>query len=55
MPSSTFNFKRDIPGQPWTRLMLVTCLLTLGAAIAWEIRCRAWGYAPTLNLSLIHI
>lgn len=49
MHSSTFNFKRTIPGHPWTRLMLVTSLLTLAAATAWEIRCRAWGYAPTLN------
>jgi hypothetical protein len=29
--------------------MVVTCLLTLVAAAAWEIRCRAWGYAPSLN------
>jgi hypothetical protein len=29
--------------------MVVTCVLTLVAAVAWEIRCRAWGYAPTLN------
>jgi hypothetical protein len=49
MPSSIFNFKRSIPGQPWKRLMLMTSLLTLAAATAWEIRCRAWGYAPTLN------
>jgi hypothetical protein len=49
MPSSISNFKRTIPGQPWTRLMLLTCLLTFVAAAAWEIRCRAWGYRPTLN------
>jgi hypothetical protein len=49
MHSSTFNFKRAIPAQPWTRLMLATCLLTLVAAVAWEIRCRTWGYAPSLN------
>ena len=29
--------------------MLVTSLLTLAAASAWEIRCRSWGYAPSLN------
>jgi hypothetical protein len=29
--------------------MGITCLLTLTAATAWEIRCRAWGYAPSLN------
>ncbi len=49
MPSSIFNFKRTIPAQPWTRLMVTASLLTLVAATAWEIRCRAWGYAPTLN------
>ena len=49
MHSSISSFERKIPGQPWTRLMVVTCLLTLGAATAWEIRCRAWGYSPTLN------
>ena len=49
MHSFIFNFKRTIPEQPWTRLMAVTCLLTLSAATAWEIRCRMWGYAPTLN------
>jgi len=29
--------------------MLTASLLTLAAATAWEIRCRAWGYAPSLN------
>jgi len=49
MHSSISSFERKIPGLPWTRLMVVTCLLTLGAATAWEIRCREWGYAPSLN------
>jgi hypothetical protein len=49
MHSSISSFERKIPGLPWTRLMVATCLLTLAAATAWEIRCRAWGYAPTLN------
>jgi len=29
--------------------MLSASLLTLVAAVAWEVRCRAWGYSPTLN------
>ena len=49
MHSSISSFERKIPGLPWTRLMVATCILTLAAAAAWEIRCRAWGYAPTLN------
>jgi hypothetical protein len=49
MHSSISNFKRTIPALPWTGLMLATSLLTLVAASAWEIRCRTWGYEPTLN------
>ncbi len=51
MPSSISNsdFERPIPDRPWSRLLLVSLLLTVGAAIAWEIRARAAGYAPTLN------
>ncbi len=29
--------------------MLAACVLTLIAAAAWEIQCRSWGFAPTLN------
>jgi hypothetical protein len=29
--------------------MLATSLATLVLAAAWEIKCRSWGYAPTLN------
>lgn len=49
MHSSIFNFKRSLPDQPWGRLMLATSLVTLALAAAWEIKCRSWGYAPTLN------
>lgn len=49
MPSSTFNFERPIPALPWRGLGLAVVLLTAAATVAWEIRCRAWGYAPTLN------
>ena len=49
MPSSTSNFERAIPALPWRGILLVVVLLTGVATVAWEIRCRAWGYAPTLN------
>src|SRR5882757_3045672 len=49
MPSSTFNFERAIPALPWRSLGLAVVLVTVAATITWEIRCRAWGYAPTLN------
>lgn len=38
-----------IPGLPWRRLALTAALLTAGATVAWEIRARSLGYAPTLN------
>ncbi len=49
MPSSISSFERTIPDLPWRSLAVAAALLTLGATVAWEIRCRAWGYAPTLN------
>ena len=51
MPSSTsnFDFERPIPAHPWRSLVLTVALLTIAATVAWEIRARAWGYAPTLN------
>ena len=51
MPSSisNFDFQRTIPELPWRRLALTAALLTLVATVGWEIRCRAWGYGPTLN------
>jgi hypothetical protein len=49
MPSSISSFERAIPDRPWRGLALAAALLTLGATVAWEIRARALGYAPTLN------
>lgn len=49
MPSSISNFERRIPERPWPLLTAAVALVTLAAAVGWEIRCRAWGYAPTLN------
>lgn len=51
MPSSTssFDFQRPIPALPWQGLLLSTLLLTAIGTIAWEVRARTWGYAPTLN------
>lgn len=51
MPSSTsnFDFSRPIPAQPWRQLLLAAVAVTALATVAWEIRARAWGYAPGLN------
>jgi len=49
MPSSTFNFEREVPALPWHRLAWTVALVAALAAAAWEVRCRAWGYRPTLN------
>jgi hypothetical protein len=49
MPSSISSFERTIPAMPWRRLVFTVVLLTFVGACAWEIRCRAWGYRPTLN------
>ncbi len=49
MPSSISNFERPIPDLPWRSIVLAVALLTAAATAAWEWRCRAWGYAPTLK------
>src|SRR4051812_2336536 len=49
MPSSISNFERPIPPLPWRSLALTAALLAGIAAGVWEARCRAAGYAPTLN------
>ncbi len=51
MPSSTssFDFVRPIPEQSWRGILLTVVLVTAVAAVGWEIRARALGYAPTLN------
>ena len=49
MPSSISSFERPIPDRPWLRLALVAGVLTAATTVAWEIRARAAGYAPTLN------
>ncbi len=49
MPSSTsnFDFVRPVPDLPWRGILLAVTLLTAVAAVAWEIRVRAWGYVAT--------
>lgn len=49
MHSSTSSFERPIPDLPWSRLALTAVLLVVVGTIAWEIKCRRDGYAPTLN------
>ncbi len=47
--TSSFDFQRPIPAQPWRTLLLTALLLTAAGTVAWEISARARGYAPTLN------
>lgn len=51
MPSSTssFDFVRPVPELAWRGILLTVALVTTVAAVGWELRVRAWGYAPTLN------
>jgi hypothetical protein len=49
MHSSTSNFERTIPSQPWRGLVLSIALVTAAAALGWELWTRAHGYAPVLN------
>ncbi len=49
MHSSTSNFERPIPAQPWRGIAVLVVIVTLLCAIAWEVRCRTVGYGPTLN------
>lgn len=49
MPSSTSSFERPIPAMPWRGMALAATLLTLVAAVAWEVASRRAGYEPTLN------
>lgn len=54
MPSSTSSFntyqlERIIPRHHWSKLALITLLLTAVLTFSWEFYCRSLGYAPTLN------
>ncbi len=49
MHSSTSSFERPIPALPWRGIAVTVAIIVCLAAAAWEIYCRAIGYAPTLN------
>ena len=49
MHSSTSNFERVIPDQPWRGITVVVAVSVLVSVAVWEIYCRSVGYAPTLN------
>lgn len=49
MHSSTSNFDRVIPRQPWRGITVAVVVTVFIAVAAWEVYCRAIGYAPTLN------
>ena len=49
MHSSTSNFERVIPDQPWRGLAVAVVLAVLVATVGWELYVRSLGYEPTLN------
>ena len=49
MHSSTSNFERVIPGQPWRGITVAVVVAVFVAVAAWEVYCRSLGYEPTLN------
>ena len=53
MPSSTSSsepgFVRTVPDLPWGRLVAITACVVAVAVGAWELHCRALGYAPGLD------
>lgn len=49
MDTPANGFLRPIPDRPWSAMALVTAGLVLAAVVAWELRCRAAGYAPGLD------
>lgn len=49
MPSSTSSFERSIPALPWRSVLIAVLVLSVAATAAWEITCRRWGYAATIN------
>jgi len=49
MHSSTSNFERVIPGQPWRGITVAVVVTVFLAVTAWELYCRSLGYEPTLN------
>jgi|tagenome__1003787_1003787.scaffolds.fasta_scaffold20988238_5 hypothetical protein len=49
MHSSTSNFNRPIPRQPWRGMTVAVAVGILIAVTCWEVYCRSLGYEPTLN------
>jgi hypothetical protein len=49
MHSSTSNFERLIPRQPWRGVTVAVVVAIFIAVAAWEVYCRSLGYEPTLN------
>ena len=49
MHSSTSNFERSIPTQPWRDITVAVVVAVLVAVTAWEVYCRSLGYESTLN------
>jgi hypothetical protein len=47
--TSSFDFQREIPPQPWRGIAVTVVVATLIAVAIWEVYVRSLGYEPTLN------
>src|SRR3954463_11287885 len=47
--TSSFDFQREIPAQPWRGVAVAVVVATLIAVAIWEVYVRSLGYEPTLN------
>lgn len=47
--STLAAFQRSIPALPWAPIAVMVTVLVVLAVAGWEVRCRAWGYAPGLD------
>lgn len=47
--TSSSDFQRAIPKQPWRGVTVAVIVAIFIAVTAWEVYCRSLGYAPTLN------
>lgn len=47
--TSSFDFQREIPAQPWRGVAVTVVVATLIAVAIWEVYVRSLGYEPTLN------
>ena len=47
--TSSFDFQRVIPRQPWRGITVAVICALFVSVTAWEVYVRSLGYEPTLN------